>query len=66
MPQDICVDQRAPDRVSGVPTGFIMTLVILAIAALVVTDPSPDTAVAPAGSTGVALEDWHGNVMRSR
>ena len=66
MPQDICADQRAPERVSAVPTGFIITVVILAIAALVVTHPGPDNAVAPADTTGVAPEDWHGNVMRSR
>ncbi|MDT8326584.1 MAG: hypothetical protein RQ750_04240 [Roseovarius sp.] len=66
MPQDICVNQRAPERVSGLPTGFIGAVIGLAIAALLVTAPSPENAAKPADTTGVVLEDWHGNVMRSR
>ena len=66
MPQDICVNHRAPKRVSGLPRGFIIIVIGLAIAALLVTAPSPESAVKPADTSGVALEDWHGNVMRSR
>lgn len=66
MPQDLCVNQPAPERVSGLPRGFIVAVIGLALAALVVTAPSPERAVKPADTTGIALEDWHGNVMRSR
>jgi hypothetical protein len=66
MPQDTYVNQRASEQVSGVPTGFIITVIVLAITALVVTNTSPHSAVVPTDTTGVALEDWHGNVMRSR
>ncbi len=57
MPQDICVNHRAPKRVSGLPTGFIIIVIGLAIAALLVTAPSPESAVKPADTSGVALED---------
>ena len=66
MPQDICVNYPAPSRFSGLPTGLIVVVIGLAIAALVATSPSPESAVKPADTTDVALEDWHGNVMRSR
>ena len=66
MPQDICVNYPAPSRFAGLQTGLIVVVIGLAIAALVATSPSPESAVKPADTTDVALEDWHGNVMRSR
>lgn len=66
MPQDICLNQRASERASGVPTGFIITVVVLAMAALIMKGPSLGGAVLPDDATGVVLEDWHGNVMRSQ
>jgi len=66
MPQDLCVNHPAPGRFAGLPIGFIVVVIGLAIAALVVTSPSPESAAKPADTTGIVLEDWHGNVMRSR
>ncbi|WP_294610699.1 hypothetical protein [Roseovarius sp.] len=66
MHQDTCLAEHPSARVSVVTTRFSIAVVALALAVLVVVSLGQGAPVEPADTSVGALEDWHGNVMRSR
>ena len=63
MPQDLCHNASAPPRAPQAPALVPIAAILLAALTVVALAPAPP--LADSTTQPPALEDWHGNVLRS-
>lgn len=63
MPQDLCHNASAPACAPQAPA--LVPIAAILLAALTVAALAPAPPLADSTTQPPALEDWHGNVMRS-